>query len=89
MKVDVEKELELVEVDILFSQDQHNPIYLAKQVSSQSPLASLCLILGFDISAAQLGFQLSNAYKTLCDLPRLQPFGQIPYFEDGDIALFG
>lgn len=46
-EVDVEKELELVEVDILFSQDQHNPIYLAKQ-----------------------------------------PFGQIPYFEDGDIALF-
>jgi hypothetical protein len=44
-KVDVEKDLELVKVDIIFSQDQHNPIYLAKQVS----LDRHCLFLGFDI----------------------------------------
>ena len=63
MKVDIEKELELVKVDIVFADDGHSPLYMEKQVSLHPLFIPLCLILGFDISGAQLGFDLSNAYK--------------------------
>lgn len=78
MQVDVEKELELVMVS-LANQDQLKPVYTAKQVRE----------LDRKFSFAQ-GFRtylhMILRFGLCCDH---QPFAQIPYFEDGDFALFG